>query len=110
LGLPSFVVRCIRRSGITHLGTPLRSWTNRHSYESHGVTPTFVFQVGGQTLIALALAHIPAGLGSILLFLQPILAESFAWVFFGEAISLWQFIGARAMLAEIEASRRSHRK
>jgi drug/metabolite transporter (DMT)-like permease len=70
----------------------------------------FVVQVGGQMLIALALAHIPAGLGSMMLFLQPVLAAAFAWALFGETISLWQFIGAGAIIAGIETSRRSHRK
>lgn len=70
----------------------------------------FLVQVGGQMLIALALAHIPAGLGAMLLFLQPILAAAFAWALFGETISLWQFIGAGAILAGIETSRRSHRR
>ena len=70
----------------------------------------FVVQVGGQTLIAVALSHIPAGLGSMLLFLQPVLAASFAWALFGETVSLWQFIGAGAIIAGIETSRRSHRK
>lgn len=70
----------------------------------------FLVQVGGQMLIALALAHIPAGLGSMLLFLQPVLAATFAWALFGETISLWQFVGAGAIIAGIETSRRSHRK
>ena len=70
----------------------------------------FVVQVGGQTLIAVALAHIPAGLGSMLLFLQPVLAASFAWALFGESLSVWQLIGAGAIIAGIETSRRSHRK
>ena len=70
----------------------------------------FVVQVGGQMLIALSLAHIPAGLSAMLLFLQPILAAIFAWILFGESMSVWQFIGAAAILTGIEISRRSHRK
>jgi drug/metabolite transporter (DMT)-like permease len=68
-----------------------------------------VVQVGGQALIALALAHVPAGLGSMLLFMQPVIAASFAWALFGESLSVWQLIGAAAIIAGIETSRRSHR-
>ncbi len=70
----------------------------------------FAVQVGGQMAIALSLAHISAGLGAMLLFLQPVLAAIFAWVLFGESMSVWQFIGAAAILAGIETSRRSHHK
>ena len=70
----------------------------------------FGVQVGGQTLIALSLAHIPAGLGSMLLFLQPVIAAAFARVLFVESLSIWQLIGAIAIIAGIETSRRSNHK
>ncbi|MDX2142705.1 MAG: DMT family transporter [Rhodospirillaceae bacterium] len=65
-----------------------------------------VTQIVGQTLIALALAHVQAGFGAMVLLLQPALAALLAWVLFGEPLSVWQVIGGIAILIGLELSRR----
>ncbi len=82
-----------------------------HSLEGWAVALglALVVQVGGQTLIALSFAHVPAGFGSLVLLLQPIVAAALAWVLFDESLSLWQFVGATAILGGLEIARRSTR-
>ena len=65
-----------------------------------------VTQIVGQTLIALSLAHVPAGFGAMVLLLQPALAAVLAWVLFNEPLSLSQAIGGIAILIGLELSRR----
>jgi drug/metabolite transporter (DMT)-like permease len=64
-------------------------------------------QVGGQTLIAASLAHVPAGFGATVLLLQPVVAALIAWVWFNEPLSLWQGVGAAAILGGVEIARRA---
>ncbi|MBF0394327.1 MAG: DMT family transporter, partial [Alphaproteobacteria bacterium] len=52
-----------------------------------------VSQVAGQSLIAHALAHLPAGFGSVALLLQPAVAAVLAWALLAEPLSLWQAAG-----------------
>jgi drug/metabolite transporter (DMT)-like permease len=66
-----------------------------------------IVQVGGQTLITTALAHIPASFGSTVLLLQPVVAALLAWIIFGEPLSAAQAIGGIAILGGIELARRA---
>jgi drug/metabolite transporter (DMT)-like permease len=58
-------------------------------------------QVAGQSLIAYAMAHLPATLSSVGLLLQPVMAACFAWMLLGETLSALQLAGALLVLAGI---------
>ncbi len=57
--------------------------------------------VGGQGLIAYALAHLPASFSSVSLLVQPVAAALFAWVLLSEAFGPLQAIGGAIVLAGI---------
>ena len=63
----------------------------------------------GQSLIAYALAHLPAAFSSVGLLLQPALAALLAWLLLAEAIGPWQAAGAAVILAGIVLARRGSR-
>lgn len=63
-------------------------------------------QVLGQSLIAWALAHLPASFVSVSLLVQPIVAAAAAWFLFGEGMGAQQAVGAVAVLAGIVIARR----
>lgn len=63
-------------------------------------------QIGGHMLIAMSLAHVSAGLVATLFLAQPLIPGFVAWVLFGEAVTATQVIGAVALLAGLEISRR----
>jgi drug/metabolite transporter (DMT)-like permease len=65
-----------------------------------------ISQILGQGLIAYAFAHLSASLSSVSLLIQPVMAAIFAWILFGEAISLMQFVGGAIVLAGIWIARR----
>jgi len=65
-----------------------------------------VCQFAGQSLIAWAVAHLSASFSSVSLLLQPVAAAAFAWLIFGEALALLQWLGAAAVLAGIWLARR----
>lgn len=65
-----------------------------------------VSQIGGQGLIAYALAHLPAAFSSVTLLVQPVSATLLAWVFFAEAVGGRQAVGAVIVLAGILVARR----
>jgi drug/metabolite transporter (DMT)-like permease len=65
-----------------------------------------VSQVGGQSLIAYALAHLPAAFSSLTLLLQPVLATVFAWLILDETLEAWQALGGVLVLAGIFLARR----
>jgi drug/metabolite transporter (DMT)-like permease len=65
-----------------------------------------VCQFGGQSLIAWAVAHLPASFSSVSLLLQPVAAACFAWLIFGEALAPLQWLGGAAVLAGIWLARR----
>lgn len=69
-----------------------------------------VAQVAGQSLIAYAMAHLPATLSSVGLLLQPVMAALFAWVLLGERLGLLQFAGALMVLAGIAIAHRGSRR
>jgi drug/metabolite transporter (DMT)-like permease len=60
-----------------------------------------ISHAGGQSLIAYALAHLPAAFSSVGLLLQPAAAAGLAWVLFGEAIGGLQALGGGVILAGI---------
>lgn len=65
-----------------------------------------VAQIGGQTVIAYALAHLPASLSSVSLLIQPLTAAIAAWLLFQEAIGPIQMAGAALLLLGIYLSKR----
>jgi len=69
----------------------------------------FVSQVGGQGMIAYALAHLPAAFSSVALLLQPVAAALLAWVLLGEPVGLWQALGGAVVLAGIVLARSGSR-
>lgn len=65
-----------------------------------------VSHAGGQSMIAYALAHLPAAFGSVSLLLQPAAAAVLAWLILGEALGPWQALGAVVVLVGIYLARR----
>ena len=57
-------------------------------------------------LIAMSLAHVSAGLVATMFLAQPIIPALVAWMLFGESVTFIQVIGAVALLAGLEISRR----
>ena len=62
--------------------------------------------VGGQSLIAYALAHLPAAFSSVSLLLQPVAAALLAWLILSEALGVLQGLGGAVVLAGIAIARR----
>jgi len=60
-----------------------------------------VSQVAGQSLIAYAMAHLPATFSSVGLLFQPVMATLFAWLLLGEAVSALQLAGGITVLIGI---------
>ena len=60
-----------------------------------------VSQVVGQSLIAYAMAHLPATFSSVGLLFQPVMAALFAWILLGETLGGIQIAGAMAVLIGI---------
>jgi drug/metabolite transporter (DMT)-like permease len=65
-----------------------------------------VSHVGGQSLIAYALAHLPASFSSVTLLVQPVMAAVFAWLILNESLHPWQAVGGALVLAGIVWARR----
>ncbi|MBI3935675.1 MAG: DMT family transporter [Betaproteobacteria bacterium] len=68
-----------------------------------------VAQVVGQSLIAYAMAHLPATFSSVGLLLQPVMAAIFAWILLGEDMGALQMAGGVIVLAGIWIARRAER-
>jgi drug/metabolite transporter (DMT)-like permease len=68
-----------------------------------------VSHIGGQGLIAFALAHLPAGFSSVGLLLQPVVAALLAWLILSEPLNLWQGIGGAIILLGIGLAGTSRR-
>lgn len=69
-----------------------------------------IAQVAGQSLIAYAMAHLPATLSSVSLLLQPVAAAFFAWVLLGESLALLQIAGGVLVLTGIRIAHRAERR
>lgn len=63
-------------------------------------------QIGGQTVIAYASAHLPASLSSVSLLIQPLTATIAAWILFHEVIGPLQMAGGALLLWGIYLSKR----
>lgn len=70
----------------------------------------WISQVGGQGLIAFALAHLPASFSSVSLLVQPVAAAILAWLILDEALTGWQGLGGLVVLAGIALARRASRE
>lgn len=68
-----------------------------------------VSQVAGQSLIAYAMAHLPATFSSVGLLLQPVMAAIFAWILLGEDMGALQMAGGATVLAGIWFARQGSR-
>lgn len=66
-----------------------------------------ISQAAGQSLIAYAMAHLPATFSSVGLLLQPVVAASFAWLLLGEALGGTAIAGGIAVLAGISIAHRA---
>jgi drug/metabolite transporter (DMT)-like permease len=71
------------------------------------ITLALVSQVGGQSLITYALAHLPAAFSAVGLLLQPVIATLLAWQIFGETLSLGQAVGGMIVLGGIALARQN---
>jgi drug/metabolite transporter (DMT)-like permease len=60
-----------------------------------------ISQAAGQSLIAYAMAHLPATFSSVGLLLQPVMAALFAWVLLGETLGGIEIAGGMAVLIGI---------
>ncbi len=69
-----------------------------------------IAQVAGQSLIAYAMAHLPATLSSVGLLLQPVAAALFAWVLLGEALVALQVAGGVMVLVGIRIAHQASRR
>ena len=61
----------------------------------------------GQGLIAVAMGHVPVGLASVLLLIQPVVAATGAWVLFGESLGPLETAGALLVLAGLSIASRA---
>ena len=68
-----------------------------------------VSHAAGQSLIAYALAHLPAGFSAVSLLLQPVIAALLAWALLAEALAPLQGLGGLVVLAGIVLARRGSR-
>ena len=66
-----------------------------------------ISHAGGQSLIAYALAHLPAAFSSLSLLVQPVASTVLAWIILEEAIGVWQGLGGAIVLSGILLARRS---
>ncbi len=73
------------------------------------VALALVSHIGGQGLIAFALAHLPAAFSSVSLLLQPVMATIFAWFILDEVVGPWQALGGALVLLGILIARRESR-
>ena len=68
-----------------------------------------VSHAGGQSLVAYALAQLPASFSSVGLLIQPVYATIAAWITLGETPGPLQAIGGAIVLAGIVVARRGSR-
>ena len=66
-----------------------------------------ISQAAGQSLIAYAMAHLPATFSSVGLLLQPVVAAFFAWVLLGETLGWVAIAGGATVLAGIGIAHRA---
>ena len=66
-------------------------------------------QVAGQSLIAYALAHLPASFGSVVLLFQPVMSAALAWALLAEPVGWLQAAGGVVVLGGIFLARQGSR-
>jgi drug/metabolite transporter (DMT)-like permease len=71
------------------------------------VALAIIAQVAGQSLIAYAMAHLPATFSSVGLLFQPVMAALFAWILLGEALGPTGIAGGIIVLVGIFIAHRS---
>ena len=86
-------------SGETMLPASLAGWATLFGL-------ALVCQTVGQSLIAFAMAHLPASFSSVSLLLQPAMATLYAWALLGERAGPAQLAGGAVILAGIWLARR----
>jgi len=69
-----------------------------------------ISQVAGQSLIAYAMAHLPATFSSVGLLLQPVMAALFAWLLLGESVGAVQMLGGVLVLTGIRITHHAEKK
>ena len=74
------------------------------------VAVALVSQVLGQSLVAYALAGLPAAFSSVALLLQPTIAAALAWTILGEALGPWQAVGGAVVLVGVVLARSGDRR
>ena len=90
-------------SGETLVATTLTGW---------GVLLglAWVSHAGGQSMIAFALAHLPAAFSSVSLLLQPVVAALLAWVILAEPLGPLQALGGAIVLTGVLLARKGARQ
>src|SRR5437867_12835995 len=73
------------------------------------VALALISQVGGQSLIAYAFAHLPASFSSLSLLVQPAVAAFLAWIILAEPLGLFQAFGGAVILCGIAVAGRADR-
>lgn len=86
-------------SGETMLPATLAGWATLFGL-------ALVCQSAGQSLIAYAMAHLPASFSAVSLLLQPAMATLYAWALLGERAGPVQLAGGAVILAGIWLARR----
>lgn len=74
------------------------------------VALALVSHVGGQGLIAYAMAHLPTSFTSVALVLEVVAAATLGWLFLSEALGPWQWLGAAIVIAGVVVARRGSRR
>ena len=69
-----------------------------------------ISQAGGQSLIAYAMAHLPATFSSVGLLFQPVVAAALAWVLLGEALTALAIGGGVLVLIGIRIAHAAEQK
>jgi len=70
------------------------------------LTLALVSHVGGQGMVAYAMAHLPAAFTSVTLILEVVSAALLGWLFLAESLGFWQWVGAGIIVLGIGAARR----
>lgn len=102
-GTSIFILPVALLSGETMIPATLFGWSMLFGL-------AVVTQFGGQSLIAYALAHLPASFSSVSLLIQPVAAAVLAWVIFAEPLGPIQVLGGAVVLTGIVLARRGSRR
>lgn len=65
--------------------------------------------IGGQGLVAFALAHLPASFSSVALLVQPVAATCLAWIILDEALGALQALGGAVVILGLAVARKASR-